>query len=230
MFFVSHKFAIASIPVLFVGLIFGAFALRLSLINNGSRHRIADGWWCGVTILNLIFCGSLLRTEISSSGNESVSPSPPNPAESKSFEIANNLSTNVSPAVNSSVTAKRPILILDEINSAMPSEQDAIANSFKGAKVRWILHLDSIKSIDKHDTVAIFTDGNLNPTVREMSEGNEIAVVICDKISDEDKNLLLFSEKGALFYVSGTISDCGSIGLSLANCKLESYSGDTHLK
>jgi hypothetical protein len=37
-FFVNHTLAVISIPLLLGGLIFGAFALRLSLINNGSTH------------------------------------------------------------------------------------------------------------------------------------------------------------------------------------------------
>ncbi len=68
-FFVNHTLAVISIPLLFVGLVSGAFAFRLSLINHGSKHGIANRWWAAIAVPALLLCGCLFG--IVSSGNDS---------------------------------------------------------------------------------------------------------------------------------------------------------------
>jgi hypothetical protein len=116
-------------------------------------------------------------------------------------------------------TKPGPLGILGEINAVRPMQQDAIANSFIGAKVRWLLKFDSVSPIgDK--TYVNFTD---------RSDPN-ILCVVCLAISDDDKNLLRLADRNALFFVSGAISEATPFRLSLSNCKLESYSPDSNTK
>jgi hypothetical protein len=62
-FFINHTLAVFSIPLLLLGLISGAFALRLSLINNGAKHRWAN-LVCGcMAIPSVILCGYLFWVE-----------------------------------------------------------------------------------------------------------------------------------------------------------------------
>lgn len=77
LFFVSHVFAIVSIPVLLIGLSFGGLAIRISLINNGATQRVANGWGAAVFTLSLIFCGGLLWYELSCSNKPEQSANNP---------------------------------------------------------------------------------------------------------------------------------------------------------
>lgn len=63
-FFINHTLAIVSIPLLFLGLISGAFALRLSLINHGAKYRWANVAFFCMAIPSLVLCGCLLWVEI----------------------------------------------------------------------------------------------------------------------------------------------------------------------
>jgi hypothetical protein len=133
------------------------------------------------------------------------------------------LTTNISPIVDGSITTPRPLAIMREIKSARPMQQDAIAKSFIRAKVRWLLNLNSIEhSGDK--PLIVFLEQ------KQPGVDYDVAVVLCRGVSDEDKNLLRLAEKGSQFYVSGTISDCSSTGITLSDCRLESYSENTPMK
>ncbi|MEI9960136.1 MAG: hypothetical protein WDM76_03090 [Limisphaerales bacterium] len=59
LYFINHTLAVVSIPMLLGGLIFAASSLRLSLINNGSIHSIANWWWIIIAIPSVILCGYL---------------------------------------------------------------------------------------------------------------------------------------------------------------------------
>lgn len=63
-FFVNHILALISIPLLLLGLISGAFALRLSLINHGARKRDANLACVCVALPTVILCGYVFWVEI----------------------------------------------------------------------------------------------------------------------------------------------------------------------
>ena len=63
-FFVNHTLALVSIPLLFLGLILGAFALRLSLINHGSKHWRANVAWASIAFPCCLICGYVFWFEI----------------------------------------------------------------------------------------------------------------------------------------------------------------------
>jgi hypothetical protein len=86
-FFVNHTFAVLSIPLLLGGLIFSAFYLRLSLINNGSNHSVANWWWGSIAIPSVLLCGCLFWLEIFPVENKSTQPLLTNAAESKPFVL-----------------------------------------------------------------------------------------------------------------------------------------------
>jgi hypothetical protein len=122
---------------------------------------------------------------------------------------------------NATTVTQEPSKILDEISAAGPMQQDVVAKSFVGAKVRWLLKLSSVKLASEpiHDeTLVMFHD-----------DGKDAAIV-CISISNDDKNLLRLSKKDDLFYVSGKIEKFYSSAIFLSDYKLESYPRDTNMK
>jgi hypothetical protein len=143
-------------------------------------------------------------------------------------ETGNNLTINIPPKMGGSITTPSPSKIEDEISAARPMQQDAIAKSFIGAKVRWFLYFSSVND-SGFGFIAVFKDVKASKTPSERLQDAFPTVILCKGISNEDKNLLRLAEKDSPFFVSGTISDCKS-AVSLSNCKLEAYSANTSIK
>lgn len=151
------------------------------------------------------------------------------PAVAHPVETGKNNTNNITPTVGGSITTLSPKAITDEISAVRPMQRDAIAKSFIGAEVRWLLNFYSVDSLGG-DTFVSFRDGPSPKTIDDFLNRKGDVVVVCIGISDGDKNLLRLAEKDAPFYVSGTVSGCSPAAVNLSNCKLEPYSANTNAK
>jgi hypothetical protein len=198
----NHKVTIALIAIFY-------FSLNVFMNYFSNNPRL---FYFPAIAACVAFCWIVLSGTHKFVASQLLPPQPTSAPASKPVETIKNVATNLPSTMIDSITRRSPSDIVKEINSVRPIQKDAVAKSFSGAKVTWVLNLFAIsdRGIGFEKTVA-FTANDAN------------ILVFCRGISSDDQNLLILEDKGAQFYVSGTIQECKSNDITLSNCKLKPY-------